>query len=189
METKFEKVSFGQFIYDLRKVFPSITDERVREIYDNIKLPKRATKGSAGYDFFAPYEIEMHDGDVKLIPTGIRIKLPEDKVLKIYPRSGHGFKYNLQLANTVGIIDSDYYNSDNQGHIMIKLIKGNIGGTLKIEEGKGLAQGIIEKYYITDDDECSDTRNGGFGSTDKKPTGGVGYATITPTTTISSFKY
>ena len=123
---KFEKVSFEQYLKDYTNTFN--LDSRnaavivdVKEIYDKIKLPKRATTGSAGYDFFLPYEIELNPNMTAKIPTGIRCKIEDGWVLKVYPRSGLGFKYRLQLNNTVGIIDSDYYYSDNEGHIFIKM--------------------------------------------------------------------
>ena len=116
---KFEKVSFEQFEKDWLKNFPQTED--VRAVYDSIKLPKRATTGSAGYDFYAPANVCFEKGKSTLVPTGIRSKIDEGWVLSIYPRSGLGFKHRCQLDNTVGIIDSDYYNSSNEGHIMIKI--------------------------------------------------------------------
>lgn len=168
---KFEKVSFEQFEKDFKKIYDgrdNITEDKLREIYDNIKLPSRATKGSAGYDFFAPFNIGMAKGLYTTIPTGVRVILPQDKLLSIYPRSGLGFKYGMRLANTVGIIDSDYSYSDNEGHIMIKAICENTNAEnyLHINAGKAFAQGVITKYYTTDDDNVNNERNGGFGSTD-----------------------
>ena len=135
--------------------------------YDDIILPKRATAGSAGYDFFAPKEYSVSSGETVKIPTGVRVKIDDGWVLKIYPRSSLGFKYRLQLDNTVGIIDSDYYFADNEGHIFIKMT--NCGDKpLLIEKGKAFAQGVFVEYGITVDDDANDTRTGGFGSTDKK---------------------
>ena len=135
--------------------------------YENILLPKRATSGSAGYDFFSPAEYSLAPGETVKIPTGIRVKIDEGWVLKIYPRSSLGFKYRLALDNTVGIIDSDYYFADNEGHIFIKMT--NCGNKdLLIEKGKAFAQGIFLEYGITVDDDCTATRTGGLGSTDKK---------------------
>ena len=139
----------------------------IKEDYENVLLPKRATAGSAGYDFFAPKEYSLSVGETVKIPTGIRVKIEEGWVLKIYPRSSLGFKYRLSLDNTVGIIDSDYYYADNEGHIFIKMT--NCGNKpLVIEKGKAFAQGIFVEYGITFDDDCTATRTGGFGSTDKK---------------------
>ena len=135
--------------------------------YNDIALPKRATAGSAGYDFFAPSEYNVSSGETVKIPTGIRVKIEPGWVLKIYPRSSLGFKYRLQLDNTVGIIDSDYFFADNEGHIFIKMT--NCGDkSLLIEKGKAFAQGVFVEYGITVDDDATNFRTGGFGSTDKK---------------------
>ena len=139
-----------------------------KEIYNKIKLPKRATKGSAGYDFFTPLPLKLKSGETIKFPTGIRVRMEEGWVLKCYPRSGLGFKYRCQLDNTVGIIDSDYYYSDNEGHIFAKLTNdSNENKTLLMKEGEGFMQGIFVPYGITMDDSVSEIRNGGFGSTSK----------------------
>jgi dUTP pyrophosphatase len=137
------------------------------DAYNSIILPKRATTGSAGYDFFAPFDFTLAVGETIKIPTGVRVKIDCGWVLKIYPRSSLGFKYRLSLNNTVGIIDSDYYFADNEGHIFIKMTNcGNL--PLTVEKGKAFAQGIFVEYGITVDDECTTSRTGGIGSTDKK---------------------
>lgn len=163
----FEKVSFGQFEKDFSKNFPQVND--VKSVYDSIKLPQRATAGSAGYDFYAPVELNLKKGESLLIPTGIRSKINDGWVLKVYPRSGLGFKHRVQLDNTVGIIDADYYNSSNEGHIMIKLScdAHDDGHTVTVNAGDGFAQGIFLQFGITFDDQASGVRNGGFGSTTK----------------------
>ena len=103
------------------------------------------------------------------IPTGIRVEMQPEWVLKCYPRSGLGFKYRLQLNNTVGIIDSDYFYSDNEGHIFAKITNdSNEDKTLIIPADTGFMQGIFVEYGITVDDEASEIRNGGFGSTTAK---------------------
>ena len=156
---KFEKVSEAEFL----KACDSV------EVYNDIKLPKRATVGSAGYDFYAPIDITLAPGETVKIPTGIRVKMEVNYVLKLYPRSGLGFKYRLQLNNTVGIIDSDYYYSDNEGHIFAKITNdSNEGKTVTINKGDGFMQGIFIEYGITIDDDTTEIRNGGFGSTTKK---------------------
>lgn len=164
---EFQKVSFSQFEADFKKNFPEY--ENVREIYDAIKLPKRATTGSAGYDFYAPVDITLEKGKSVLIPTGIRSKIEDGWVLQIFPRSGLGFKHRVQLDNTVGIIDADYYNSSNEGHIMIKLScdAHDYGHTVSLSAGDGFAQGIFLQFGITVDDDASGIRDGGFGSTTK----------------------
>ena len=152
---QFFKVSESQYLKDGRK-----------EVYDGIILPKRATAGSAGYDFFAPEDFELAPGQTIKIATGIRVKIEHGWVLKIYPRSSLGFKYRLTLNNTVGIIDSDYFNADNEGHIFIKLT--NCGESpMRVEKNKAFAQGVFVEYGITVDDDCDTERTGGIGSTDK----------------------
>lgn len=161
---EFEKVSFEQFRADWQAEFPALCD--IREIYDNIKLPHRATKGSAGYDFFTPEAFTLRPGQSIKIPTGIRAKIDDGWVLNIYPRSGLGFKFRLQLNNTVGIIDSDYYNSKNEGHIMVRLTNDtNEDKTIELNRGAGFCQGIFTEYGITYSDDADGERDGGFGST------------------------
>ncbi|MBO5786392.1 MAG: deoxyuridine 5'-triphosphate nucleotidohydrolase [Clostridia bacterium] len=138
-----------------------------REGYENIILPRRATAGSAGYDFIAPYDFVLESGEEIVIDTGIRAKIAEGWVLVILPRSGSGFKYGVRLANTAGVIDSDYFNADNEGHIKIKLVGGN--KTYTVKAGDAFAQGLFLPYGITEDDECTEERHGGFGSTDISP--------------------
>ena len=164
---KFEKVSYDQFKKSMLDDF-NFSEEEIKNIYDSIKLPKRATTGSAGYDFFTPVKVVLNPGETIKIPTGIRCKMLVDWVLMIYPRSGLGFKYRLQLNNTVGVIDSDYYNSDNEGHIFIKMTNdSNEGKIVDVKENQGIAQGIFMQYGITEDDDVIEERNGGFGSTTK----------------------
>lgn len=162
---KFEKVSFEQF----KASFDNLDEASLKQMYEDIKLPKRATKGSAGYDFYAPFDITLAPGETIKIPTGIRAWMEEEYVLKLYPRSGLGFKYRLQLNNTVGIIDSDYYYSDNEGHIFAKITNdSNENKTVSIAKQTGFMQGIFVEYGITVDDDATEIRNGGFGSTTKK---------------------
>lgn len=166
---KFEKVSFEQFKEDWIDTFKDFhSEEEIKMIYNDIKIPKRATIGSAGYDFYSPIKIVISPNKTFKIPTGIKVKIDDGWVLKVYPRSGLGFKYRLQLNNTVGIIDSDYYYSDNEGHIFIKITNDtNEDKVINIDKGNGFAQGIFVEYGITYDDEVSEKRNGGFGSTTK----------------------
>lgn len=163
---KFYKVSFQQFQEGWTDTFGPEDKSRIQEIYDGIRLPARATKGSAGYDFFAAAAFTLKPGETVKIPTGIRAEMEEEWVLKCYPRSGLGFKYRLQLNNTVGIIDSDYFYSDNEGHIFAKITNDtNEGKTVEIPAGTGFMQGIFVEYGITVDDQAEGIRNGGFGST------------------------
>lgn len=152
---KFYKVSLTEFL-----------KSGTEEDYENVLLPKRATTGSAGYDFFAPKEYKVAAGETVKVATGVRVKIENGWVLQIFPRSSLGFKYRLTLNNTVGIIDSDYFNADNEGHIFIKMT--NCGKEdLVIEKGKAFAQGVFVPFGITVDDDCNTARTGGIGSTDK----------------------
>jgi len=166
---KFEKVSWNQFYLDWRDTFNDYdTDKQIEEIYDNIKLPKRATTGAAGYDFYTPVSLVLKPNQNVKIPTGIRVKIDDGWVLKCYSRSGLGFKYKLRLANGTGIIDSDYYYAENEGHIFAKLTnESNENKTLTLNRGDGFMQGIFVEYGITVDDEVTEVRVGGIGSTSK----------------------
>lgn len=165
---RFEKVSKENFLASIKDDFGQLSAEEAEIMYEELKMPRRATKGSAGYDFFAPFDFALAPGETIKIPTGIRSWMLEDWVLQLYPRSGLGFKFRLQLNNTVGIIDSDYYYSDNEGHIFAKITNdSNEGKILAIKKGEGFMQGIFMQYGIVEDDDATDTRNGGFGSTTK----------------------
>ncbi len=157
----FEKVSFDEF----KKCYGEMSEEEIRAIYDKIKLPRRATKGSAGYDFFCPYKIELTN-TYTTVPTGIRWvtdNFNSNAVLIMLPRSGQGFKNGVRLRNTTGVIDKDYCNAANEGHIMVKL---NAEENKIINQGEAFVQGIIMPYLVVENDEATDERVGGFGSTD-----------------------
>lgn len=169
---KFEKVSYEQF----RKDFPEtvivenkLTEEDIKTIYNGIKLPRRATKGSAGYDFYAPYDLKFFHGKSILIPTGIRCCMNNSgTVLLLAPRSGQGFKIRMQLNNTIGVIDEDYYHALNEGHIMLKMFYDDEKTEMfTVEKGKAFVQGIFVQYFTTDEDYTEGIRLGGFGSTTK----------------------
>lgn len=163
---RFHKVSYEQFLQSMNVDFPEYKDTDIQRIYNCLLLPQRATKGSAGYDFFTPFAFSLDPGETIKIPTGIRAEIAEGWVLKLYPRSGLGFKYRLQLNNTVGIIDSDYFYSDNEGHILSKITNDTKDGmNINLEAGRGFMQGIFLEYGITEDDAAEGVRNGGFGST------------------------
>jgi len=170
---RFEKVSFEQFRDAMRDEYGSLhdwanSDDYLRQMYDDIKLPTRATSGSAGYDFKVPFAFTLNPGNTIKIPTGVRVRIDEGWWLGCLPRSGLGFKYRLQLNNTMGVIDSDYYYSDNEGHIFIKLTNNsNEGKTISVQCGDGFAQAIFIPYGITYDDRATAVRNGGMGSTDR----------------------
>ena len=153
----FEKISENQFKNDF---------EGLEVAYDDIKLPRRSTKLSAGYDIFSPVRIELEPGqDIKL-PTGLRAYMRDTEYLEAVPRSGQGFKYYLRLANTVGIIDADYRFSDNEGHFYVKL-RNEGNKKVVIEKGIAMFQVIFKTYLLADGDSTDngEIRNGGFGST------------------------
>lgn len=167
---KFEKVSFEEFAKAVRKnLMPYATDEDLRSYYDDIQLPKRGSKGSAGYDFFSPVPFDLRSKDFGddsvVIPTGVRAIMPKDMFLEIVPRSGVGFKTGVRLANQVAIIDADYTESLNEGHIILKFLSGF--NPLEARAGDRIVQGIFLKYSTTDDDNVTDIRAGGIGSTGK----------------------
>ena len=148
---KFEKVS---------------KNEETKNFYEFVKLPLRATEGSAGYDFFIPYDLTIRPNESVKVYTGVRCKIDTGYVLMIFPRSGLGSRYHLQLDNTTGIIDSDYYYADNEGHIIIPLTNHS-DKVLELKRGDRFAQGVFLEFGITIDDEAKEKRTGGFGSTDK----------------------
>ena len=165
---KFYKVSYQQFEEAYLDYDAHASKQQIQSVYNSIQLPKRATKGSAGYDFYTPIHICLKPQETIKIPTGIRCEMNERWVLMIYPRSGLGFKYRLQLNNTVGVIDSDYFYSDNEGHIFIKMTNDtNENKTVEVLPGQGIAQGIFMQYGLVEDDDANEIRNGGFGSTTK----------------------
>lgn len=159
---QFLTVSRGQFEKDWQAAFPNLLPP------EEIRLPRRATAGSAGYDFFAPAGFSLNPGETILLPTGVRCRMEPGWVLKLYPRSSLGFKYRLQLNNTVGIIDSDYFGAKNEGHIMLKLTYASSEGrALTVQPGEAVAQGVFVEYGITVDDDVCEVRTGGLGSTNR----------------------
>lgn len=166
---EFEKVSFEQFYAAMSEIIDTeYKDEFIQSAYRDLKIPERATSGSAGYDFKSPFNFTLHPGQTIKIPTGIRVKIDEGWWLGCLPRSGLGFKYRLQLNNTVGVIDSDYYHSDNEGHIFAKITNdSNEGKDIEIKAGDGFIQAVFIPYGITYSDSANGVRNGGMGSTGK----------------------
>lgn len=160
---RFEKVSAGQFLQDVPE--ECCGADKARECHEGITLPKRATSGAAGYDFVLPFDLTLIPGAAVKVPTGIRCHMAEGWVLQLYPRSSLGFKFQLQLDNTVGIIDADYYNADNEGHIIAK-IRNNGSQMITLHKGDRFIQGVFVPFGITEDDHTDESRTGGFGSTD-----------------------
>ena len=151
---KFEKINEEVF----KKEIPD-------GVYEEVILPKRSTKYSAGYDFYSIMDITLNPGERKVIPTGIKCIMNDNEYLAIYIRSSLGFKYNVRMCNQVGIIDKDYYsNKKNDGHIMIAL-QNEGDKVLEIKKGDRLVQGIFTPYFIIDDDMANGDRIGGIGST------------------------
>lgn len=167
---KFEKVSRETFVNSLKSFSDGreIYEEHVANIaYDNIILPKRSTTGSAGYDFYFPYDVTIPAHGTVIIPSGIKVELDKDKVLMIAPRSSFGIKHRMTLTNTQAYIDSDYYNNEsNEGHILIAITSENDKG-VDFKAGEKFAQGIIIQYFTTEDDNTNTVRTGGIGSTGK----------------------
>ncbi len=129
-----------------------------------IPLPRRATAGSAGYDFVSPVETVIPAGGTALIPTGIRAEMEAGWVLLLFPRSSLGFRHTLRLANTVGVIDSDYAFAKNEGHIMVKL-RNPLGTPVTIGRGDRFCQGVFLPYGTAEEEGGFAERSGGFGST------------------------
>lgn len=167
---KFEKVSQNE--YDKAVASDCNVRNGVLNVcaYDDIKLPRRATAWSAGYDFFSPISFKLKPGQTIKIPTFFKAQLNHGRVLMLFPRSSYGFKYRMQLDNTVGVVDGDYYNNEsNEGHIFIKITNDSkTGKTLEVNAGDAFAQGIIMWYEVTDDDDATAIRTGGIGSTTGK---------------------
>ena len=173
----FEKITREQWVKDMVNLYhlEPLTEEnleKINKLYDGIKLPKRATKYSAGYDFYASGDGVIPTEHAGIIPTGIRWVCDKEedknKVLQIYPRSGIGFRTGVRLMNTVGIIDADYWEGNNEGHIMVKLYNP-MNSYMHIKDGDAIVQGVITEYHTCDDEEeIVEKRTGGMGSTDKE---------------------
>lgn len=135
------------------------------DLYQNIKLPKRSTTSSAGYDFFSPYDFVIKPNEEVVVKTGIKSYMNNGEVLLIFVRSSLGFKYNVRLKNQTGVIDADYFNNpSNEGHIMVAL-KNEGEKELAVKAGDRLVQGVFVNYLVSDDDEVITRRLGGIGST------------------------
>lgn len=155
----FEKISFEQFKKDFGDN---------KNLYEEYNLPKRSTKHSAGYDFYAIEDVVINPGEIKKFPTGVKVYMEDDEMLMLVVRSSYGFKYNVRLTNQVGIIDSDYYNNeDNEGH-MWACMQNHSNEVFKINKGDKFMQGIFTKYLLVDnEEEIKTNRTSGFGSTGK----------------------
>lgn len=163
---QFEKVSFEQFKKDMVETFVDACSIMLPSIYDEITTPKRSTKRSAGHDFRIPFKYVLRTDETVKIPTGIRCKMDEDQVMFIFPRSSLGIKKNMVITNTVGVIDSDYYNSDNEGHIFV-CIKNCGNSNIVFEKNDAFCQAVFVNFGVADDEEITNERTGGIGSTGK----------------------
>ena len=145
-----------------------VMDTQWDKLPEVIKMPERATKKSAGYDIFLPYDIKLEPNEDIKIPTFLNVSLDDGVVLLIAPRSGLGFKYYCRLSNTLGVIDGDYISSDNEGHIWVKIRNEGIK-TMELKAGQAFCQALFIPFLLQDGDdfESGNTRNGGFGSTTK----------------------
>ena len=163
---EFQKVSFTQFLKDAKKtgfVDSETNPELIKLVWEKIKMPVRATKKSAGYDFFLPFPFSVYSNGVVTIPTGIRAKIQPGWFLMLVPRSSLGFKHGMRLVNTLGVIDADYINADNEGHIMARI---TVDKNMCLVDGDRFIQGILMQHGITKNDEpMLIDRTGGFGST------------------------
>lgn len=164
---KFEKVSKEQFKKDMKDQFhQQFTDDEIDKIREFLEIPRRSTVESAGYDLFAPFDFTLEPGQMITIPTGLKCHMDFGWFMMIVPRSGLGFKYGMELMNTLAIIDSDYVFAKNDGHILLKFEnKSNAKLTINIKQGVGMAQAIFLPFGFTKDDQTEQSRTGGFGST------------------------
>lgn len=133
----------------------------------NVRLPKRKTKKSAGYDFFAVENFTLYPNKLCIIPTGVKAYMEDDEVLYLHIRSSVAFKRGVRMLNSIGVIDADFVdNPDNEGEISLGLLSHN-DDIVHIQKGERIAQGVFHKFLITDDDDAEGKRVGGIGSTDK----------------------
>ncbi len=163
---RFEKITAEQYIEDRQKRSSSALDgPSLLQEYDAIQLPQRGTLDSAGYDIRTPFGFALWPGQSLVVPTGLRALMEPDMWLGLYIRSSLGFKYGIRLVNSTAVIDADYAGAANQGHLMVGIYNGG-SKVVRLEAGDAFAQGIFQKYYITEDDSPKNqVRVGGFGST------------------------
>lgn len=168
---KFYKVSFDQFLKDWVDTFNLDSNNvetviEVRKVWDSIKLPRRKTKYSAGHDISIPFDAVVAPNETLKIPTGLRCKMDEDYVMLIFPRSSLGIKKNMYITNTIPVIDSDYFEADNEGHIFL-CVKNGGDNILELKNGDAIVQSVFLPYGITDDEVVLKKRVGGIGSTNE----------------------
>lgn len=166
---EFYKVSFNQFLRDSEATGFADSEanhEILKLLWNNIKLPARATTGSAGYDFFLPYPFFLAANKTITIPTGIRADIQPGWALVLAPRSSLGTKYGMHLSNTIGVIDSDYFYANNEGHILASITTDT---NMCLSDGDRFIQGIFLPHGVAHSDSTlGQDRTGGFGSTGEK---------------------
>lgn len=161
---KFSKVSWEQFVKDWRDTFGDVTEDKIKEIYNNIKLPKRSTAMSAGHDISIPFDTSIKNGEIVKIPTGIRCKMDDGYVMFVFPRSSMGIKKGMVICNTIPVIDGDYFGADNEGHIFI-CVTNTYKKPIELNSGDNIVQAVFTKFGVADDEEITEKRFGGVGST------------------------
>lgn len=137
---------------------------KVKRLHPDAIIPQYATNGAACFDLHALDDATVGDGLPVVIRTGLSFEVPEGHVMKVYSRSGHGFKHGIRLANCTGIIDADY-----RGELMVKLTSDD-GCFMAIRKGDRIAQAMImpvPKVELVEVSELASTERGegGFGST------------------------
>ena len=162
---RFEKISFEQFKKDMIDTYKNMYSEKeIKEIYNGIELPVRATKYSAGHDIKIPFAMSVFPNDTLKIPTGIRCEMDGEYVMLVFPRSSLGIKKNMYITNTVPVIDADYYNAKNEGHIFI-CIKNGGENILSLSKNEAITQAVFVPFGVADEEEVVRERVGGIGST------------------------
>lgn len=157
---KFEKVSYKEFKKHTNSYMHCGADE-----YDDIRIPERSTSGSAGYDIASPVNITIPGGCSRVIPTGLKVKIDKEWCMLLFVRSSLAIKKGIELQTGVSVIDSDYYNNeDNEGHIFIAVRNTSTRPVLITAEER-IAQGVFVEYGKTIDDNAQGQRTGGIGST------------------------
>ncbi|MBQ4383735.1 MAG: deoxyuridine 5'-triphosphate nucleotidohydrolase [Firmicutes bacterium] len=150
---RFEKVSLEQYKKDMHAAFDNtmgFSDESIEMLYEKIELPRRATSGSVGYDFTLPFAFTLDAHNEQIFPTGIRCRMNPGWALFLLPADGYGFRTGMKLLNTIDVVDRDYYDSENEGHILVKLDlpDEHFAQNLTLEEGKGFVRGIFLPYGL-----------------------------------------
>ena len=162
-------MTIARFLHVSAEQYAAASLPEALPVHD-IPLPRRATVGSAGYDFICPAEVTLAPGEALTIPTGVRCEMQPGWVLMLFPRSGLGFKHQVRLANTVGVIDADYVRAANEGHIMVRIVCGQSpcsvdSHAVTIAKGERFCQGVFLPHGLAEEDEVLADREGGFGST------------------------